>query len=340
MDNLISVIVPVYNTAPYIDKCVDSVLRQTYPYFEVLLIDDGSRDNSLEICEKLCALDSRLRLLRQEHQGVSAARNLGLDKAKGKYLFFLDSDDAIHPELLGTLIKLAEETDAFILETGSHIMESKELDQCLYCKKDNKSPPYCRENTRECLNRLLYGDPVLGHFVSIGGKMIRKTTAFPYRFDEKLTNGEDTKFLYQLLLDGADVVTLQKEWYYYRVHEKNASRQESIAVYKSLYEYMKYIREQEYSCGRTSSAVYQEKSIIDRILKWYQVSRNAYDKERQQFLRNLATIERKSEQFRWLSLRYRIKFYLGFYCYPLYISSHLFWMNLKLWMEKRKHEHS
>ena len=84
MKELISVIVPIYNSARYLRDCAASVLEQTYTYFELLLIDDGSEDNSREICKELCVQDERIRLVCREHKGVSAARNAGIEEAQGK----------------------------------------------------------------------------------------------------------------------------------------------------------------------------------------------------------------------------------------------------------------
>ena len=115
MSDLISVIIPVYNAAPYINICIQSVLQQTYSCFELLLVDDGSQDESRDICEKVGQTDNRIRFFPQEHRGVSAARNKALKAAKGNYVFFLDSDDSIHPCLLETLHTVLNRTQASLV---------------------------------------------------------------------------------------------------------------------------------------------------------------------------------------------------------------------------------
>lgn len=87
MSELISVIVPVYNAAPYINTCIQSVLQQTYSCFELLLVDDGSQDESRDICEKISLTVNRIHFFPQEHRGVSATRNKALNVAKGNYVF-------------------------------------------------------------------------------------------------------------------------------------------------------------------------------------------------------------------------------------------------------------
>lgn len=127
----ISVIVPMYNAERYIGKCLESVVRQTYPELEILVIDDGSVDKGPGICGKLAERDGRIQVLRQENQGVSDARNTGLDRACGEYVFFLDSDDAIHPRLLEEMLGRAEGWGAQLAFCGYARMDGRELEESL-----------------------------------------------------------------------------------------------------------------------------------------------------------------------------------------------------------------
>ena len=104
----ISVIVPVYKVEKYIHRCVDSILGQTFRAFELILVDDGSPDNCGAICDEYATKDSRVVVIHQENGGLSAARNAGLDIATGKYIYFVDSDDAVKPTLLETVIPYLE----------------------------------------------------------------------------------------------------------------------------------------------------------------------------------------------------------------------------------------
>ena len=96
-EDLISVIIPVYNVKPYLRMCADSVFSQTFRNLEIIFVDDGSTDGSGELCDELAAEDSRVRVIHQANGGLSAARNTGIDASTGAYLYFLDSDDAISP---------------------------------------------------------------------------------------------------------------------------------------------------------------------------------------------------------------------------------------------------
>lgn len=110
-----SVIMPIYNSEKYLRRCIDSVLAQTASDFELILVDDGSKDKSGEICEEYAATDSRVKYIRKENAGVSAARNTGLDNAKGEYIGFIDSDDEIKPDMYQSLLDCGYETDSQIV---------------------------------------------------------------------------------------------------------------------------------------------------------------------------------------------------------------------------------
>ena len=97
---MVSIIVPIYNVEQYISKCIESILAQTYRDFELILVDDGSPDNCGKICDEYAKQDSRVHVIHQENSGLSAARNAGIDDAKGEYIMFVDSDDFITDNML------------------------------------------------------------------------------------------------------------------------------------------------------------------------------------------------------------------------------------------------
>lgn len=124
-----SVIVPVYNVEAYLEKCVQSILRQTEQDFELLLVDDGSTDSSGQLCEELAKKDSRIRVIHQENQGLGGARNTGIREAKGDWLLLVDSDDWIEPEILEKSLEagLREEADMVVFPFRSVDEEGREL---------------------------------------------------------------------------------------------------------------------------------------------------------------------------------------------------------------------
>lgn len=115
---LVSVIMPAYNSEKYIGKSIESVLAQDYQAFELLIIDDGSKDRTKNIAEQYAERDARIRVFSQPNQGVSVARNKGLDVATGKYVAFLDSDDWWDANNLSNMVKTAENTQSGILCAG------------------------------------------------------------------------------------------------------------------------------------------------------------------------------------------------------------------------------
>ena len=117
---LISVIIPVYNVEEYLRECVDSVINQTYKNIEILLIDDGSTDSSGRICDEYAAKDERIRVVHQQNAGPSKTRNTGLNNAKGKFIYFVDSDDYIESNTLELLLNTAEANGADLVFFDAH----------------------------------------------------------------------------------------------------------------------------------------------------------------------------------------------------------------------------
>ena len=111
----ISIIVPVYNTVRYLSRCIDSILGQSFRDFELLLIDDGSKDGSGAICDEYAVNDARLKVFHQENQGVSVARNVGLENASGEWIYFPDSDDVIMPDAFGMMMQMVNERIDFVM---------------------------------------------------------------------------------------------------------------------------------------------------------------------------------------------------------------------------------
>ncbi len=120
---LVSIVVPIYNVQNYLKKCIDSILEQTYKNFELILIDDGSKDNSPKICKDYAQKDRRVKVFRQQNSGAPTALNLGLSKASGKYVWFIDSDDFIEKNSLKILVQKAEQCNADIILFGARTVD-------------------------------------------------------------------------------------------------------------------------------------------------------------------------------------------------------------------------
>ena len=104
--DLISIIIPVYNVEKYLKECVDSVRKQTYKNLEIILIDDGSKDNSGKLCDELAKEDNRIKVIHKENGGLSDARNVGIENATGEYIQFIDSDDFVEKDMIEIYIMI------------------------------------------------------------------------------------------------------------------------------------------------------------------------------------------------------------------------------------------
>ena len=137
-NKLVSIIVPIYNVEKYLEKCVCSILNQDYNNLEVILVNDGSTDKSLEICERLQKKDNRIKIINQKNLGVSAARNNGFYYSKGDYICFIDSDDIIEIDMVSTLVKLLQENECEVANCNIHIIEKDKTERNFYTNKNIK----------------------------------------------------------------------------------------------------------------------------------------------------------------------------------------------------------
>ena len=185
-NKLISIIVPVYNASKSLSDCIESILAQTYPFFELILIDDGSKDNSLEICESYREKDDRIVLMHQENAGVSAARNAGLSLAKGDYFCFVDSDDTIEAEMLEKLYDAIKRTNADLSICGFKRISSKGI------TKISSMP-------EEVTGKVNIANFVAEHYLeglvsSPCGRLYKNIQSLQKEFDRNISLGEDLKF--------------------------------------------------------------------------------------------------------------------------------------------------
>lgn len=153
---LISVIIPVYNVEKYVDRCIDSVCKQTYTNLEIIIVDDGSTDNSGVLCENWQKKDDRIIVLHKSNSGLSGARNVGIDISKGEYIAFVDSDDYLLPNMYEELLNLLRKSHADIAHcdfrcTNEELPESQDKTEILmssdeaflYCAEHNKWSVWC-----------------------------------------------------------------------------------------------------------------------------------------------------------------------------------------------------
>lgn len=222
----VSVIVPVYNVEPYLDRCVESLLDQTYPALEILLIDDGSTDRSPALCDAWAVKDARIRVLHQANGGVSAARNRGLEMAGGKYVHFADADDWVEKDGYREIMEQAQasEPDLLVFSASEVTAEGTRV---LFDLPEDAAPA----DRRAAKIRFLRGELC---WTNCWSKLYRLDLirAHGIRFREDLRMGEDYRFTYDYLDHADRFAFLNRPLYYYdRTRESSASNTRNEAYF-------------------------------------------------------------------------------------------------------------
>ena len=220
-----SVIVPIYNVEPYLRRCVDSILAQTYTDFELILVDDGSPDNCGTICDEYAAVDNRVRVIHQANGGVSRARNAGLDTAVGKYIYFCDGDDYIEKELLSDAVRAMDGYDMVVFNTV-FIKDDTEVNEYSILQKSDYHVNSNRWNEPKYRSWFLAWDFFdWNNFgFSVWCRLFRKDIIDRYnlRFPEDVVITEDVCFIFCYLLHTRSLLTIPGA-YYYRVERSDST---------------------------------------------------------------------------------------------------------------------
>lgn len=204
--DLISVIVPIYNVERYLTRCIESIINQTYKNIEIILIDDGSTDNSKYICQQYAKKDQRIQLISKKNEGVSSARNIGINLSRGKWIVFVDSDDWIDYKFCQKLYDEAIASNADIIMCGyNRIYEKKK--EIINCKKDRIT-----YNKNEYLIKILN---VQNGYGFCHMKLIKKECIKNIRFDENIKVAEDALFNIKLVHNINKVSILGQALYNY-----------------------------------------------------------------------------------------------------------------------------
>lgn len=219
-EELISIIIPAYNTEKYIAECINSVLHQTYQNFEAIIIDDGSIDDTGRIIDEFGANEKRIISLHQKNEGVSAARNNGLKIAKGKYITFMDSDDYVDPEWLEKRLINMKIYDADMCMCG-----------CDYVRKD----PECTKKIHSAQKafdektftlKLCYMEDVFPDYeiTSVCGTLFKREIIDGILFNKQVSIGEDFLFKFEALQRAKKIVCIENKLYKYRIHKTSTMR--------------------------------------------------------------------------------------------------------------------
>lgn len=207
----ISIIVPVYNTEKYLSKCLNSLIKQTYKDIEIIVVNDGSKDKSLEIAKKFAKQDNRIKVFNKENGGLSSARNFGIEKASGEYIGFVDSDDYIKENMFEILYNMIKEANAKIAICGWYLVEDSQIRTCNFkCKK-------LVLNDEQAIDMLL-NHVSFDNFAcnKLFHRALFKDVIFPV--GELL---EDLSTIYKLIHEAKVIVVDSNPLYYYVLHSNS-----------------------------------------------------------------------------------------------------------------------
>lgn len=212
---LISILVPVYNTEKYLNRCIDSILNQTYSNIEIILVNDGSKDNSARICADYQAKESRVKFISQPNGGVAEARNRCLENATGDYILFVDSDDFIEPNMVKVLYDTIIKTKCDISVSGS----------------DNQTE-YLLHSDQSFSFESISGPTIIKEFLEhrrlrgmLWNKLIRSTLFEGLQFNTTVGYGEDALIMYHLLKKTNSICYVNMTLYHYVLNNDSISYQ-------------------------------------------------------------------------------------------------------------------
>ena len=206
MSSLVSVIIPIYNMEQFIERCIQSVLSQRYNDLEIILINDGSNDNSASICDKFAKNYPNIIFINQENKGVSSARNIGMQIATGKYLTFLDADDFLPPNAIYALVEAAEKVDSDM--AIGKIAETEQI-------------PIGVFEGMDFLIKVLEDNPIAYYSYRI---LYKRTFVQDVDFPEGFGCGEDSYFVFECALKQPKVITIREQVYVYCANQNSATR--------------------------------------------------------------------------------------------------------------------
>ena len=244
-----SIIVPVYNVEKYLPQCVDSILRQTYGSFEVILVDDGTKDRSGELCDQYAAQDERIKVIHKKNSGASSARNAGIREAGGKYIIFMDSDDYWS-------------NNTMLEQISSHIGEREELVVWKYCRCDENGS-YRNDGEKAAVKeyslsddyRMLFGKGIL--FASAWYEAIPRTWFLSHDlFFEEGVVAEDIEWFGRLLACVKNITLFDLVFYVYRDRQGSVSNTVTVKMVMNVARHLHKLLMQHQATPQEWSACY------------------------------------------------------------------------------------
>lgn len=296
----ISVIIPVYNIEPYLSRCLDSVINQTYKNLEIIVINDGSTDKSGEIADSYCLIDNRVIVIHKTNNGVSAARNAGIDKATGEYIGFVDGDDYIEPDMYELLIQNAIYNSADISHCGYKMVFPNRID--LYYGTGK----ILLLNKNEGLIELLKGEIIEP---GLCNKIYKRELFLSIRFREDIRNHEDLLANYYLFNLSEKSIFKDETKYHYMVR-KNSAATSSININKVKGPIDVSLDIEKHA--KSNSIIYPfalKRCILSHITTYNIIVRNgikSFSLESENIKQTLKELFNKIKETRILSIKYKV----------------------------------
>lgn len=217
MKKRISIIIPIYNIAPYLDKCINSVCNQTYHNLQIILVDDGSTDGSVEICDRYARMDSRIEVIHKQNGGLVSARKAGLSIATGEYVAYVDGDDWIEPDMLEKMYQKAVSFDVDVVMCGHY--EDMDGHGKKVIHRIGQGHYSKAEMLKDVYPNMIVNGAFFewGIFPTVWGKLFRRECleAFQMTVDERINMGEDAACVYPCLLNVESIYIMHECYYHY-----------------------------------------------------------------------------------------------------------------------------
>ncbi|WP_077623688.1 glycosyltransferase family 2 protein [Sediminibacillus massiliensis] len=238
MNPFISVIVPVYNVEKHLSRCIESLLKQTYTHFEILLVNDGSTDKSGDICNYYKLKSNKIRVFHMSNKGVSSARNYGIEKCKGEYIQFVDSDDFVNETYISSMVNIIKDRSIDLVISGINQVESsngkiKQVKEIV----SKVSGFYKKPELKDIMPDLIESSYINYCY----SKLIKRNliTKKQIRFDENISLGEDTLFVLEIIKASNKIYILSTAEYNYLNHSDDTLtykiRQDKFYILNKLY---------------------------------------------------------------------------------------------------------
>lgn len=300
---LISVIVPIYKVEKYIDRCVDSILAQSFADFELILVDDGSPDKCPQICDEYAKKDSRIRVIHKENGGLSDARNAGIDIAEGEWLAFIDSDDYVHEDYLKSMYNAAIENNADLavcdfvrVNDDEEVIEDEHRFDELVTEDKNAMFEHLYSNWR---------------IRPAWNKLYRKEIFSELRFAFGKIH-EDEFAIHHVLWNCGKLAVIKDGLYYYRIRQNSIMTTESpksrLDGLEAILEQYEFCAERKVITDEYVTGIEYMNSVIDMEKRMDEQSKPRY-KELKKRYENIYFSEKKNKN---------LKRFLNFHCNKIY----------------------